>query len=61
VKKIVTDQRSQLGIGKEGHSQDSATSDSSGVRNTLCALLMTKDNIFHTVIIWRFIESFPAD
>ena len=46
VKKITTDQRSSLGRGKEGHAKDSAYMDTHEIRNTLCALIASKINIF---------------
>lgn len=42
VKKVVTDARSQLGKGKEGHTATSVYSETHGIRNTLCALLTAK-------------------
>jgi hypothetical protein len=46
VRKVVTDQRSQLGRNKEGHSTDSQYSLALGVRNTLCGILGAKVNVF---------------
>ncbi|KAI4805630.1 hypothetical protein KUCAC02_010233 [Chaenocephalus aceratus] len=53
--KITTDQRSQLGRGKEGHSKSSVYSETYGIRNTLCGLLAGKINIFEkcTCCNWR--------
>lgn len=46
VNKTATSMRSQLGKGKEGHSRDSVYSTATGIRNTLCAILAAKINIF---------------
>jgi hypothetical protein len=46
VKKMITDMRSQLGRGKEGHASDSVYKDVHGVKNTLCGLLTSKINVF---------------
>ena len=46
VKKMITDMRSQLGRGKEGHASDGVYKDVHGVRNTLCGLLTSKLNVF---------------
>ena len=46
VKKVTTAQRSQLRRDKEGHACDSVYADAHGMRNTPCALLASKINIF---------------
>ena len=64
VRKITTDQRSNLGRGRECHAKSSVYQDCHSFRNTLCGLLTGKINIFkkdgYTCYTWKPEDSLCA-